>query len=464
MNPSHFENEGQSSFFLTKMNLQYNPRFDEDRKSTFIWQEHAYDRLKVLYGVGKLLSATDNLQTDFNKIISLCASTFPILTAVLIENRSKKLQTVVWNNSNVSAILVKSAVTNAKNVFIYLTGYSNKDLLADVFSFNQDEIKDQSRDRSIENKNYCVSPLIIDRLPAFGVLQFEASSPLNEQDLEFVEALTDLISITIDRLYRVEMAHDAEEAFRIREAEMITSKLQQSQENILNLESERELREKFVALLTHDLRTPLTAIKMSADLIQRQAGGMGSKAINFASRIAKNVKRADKMIGDLLDANCIRGGQQLPLQLELFDMSVLIAETLNELASICGDRFKLEVQAEMIGYWDPKGIRRIVENLCNNAVKYGYVDTPIRVSLSQSNKNVRIMVQNQGEIIPIEDQKFLFSQFRRGRKAVLGKNKGWGLGLALVRGVAEAHGGTVQLKSEFNIGTVFTISLPRDAR
>ena len=317
-------------------------------------------------------------------------------------------------------------------------------------------VDSQEITETLKNKNYCVIPLLVDHLPAFGILQLEGSLRLNEKDLEFIGALADLIAISVDRHYITKF----NQRLKKKEAQEISSKLSLSQTQVLNLESERELRERFVSLLTHDLRTPLSVIKMNALLINRCSED--STAVkSYALRIDKSVDRADQMISDLLDANRIRSGEKLPLNVELVDLSSLVKKTLDELTSVHGERFILKADQSILGYWDSRGLRRIVENLCNNAVKYGFSDSMISVIISMKNDKAIIEVHNKGNIISPEDQKFLFQQFRRGRKTVV---KGWGIGLTLVRGVAEAHGGSVKVKSEIDTGTIFTVVLPIDSR
>ena len=117
-------------------------------------------------------------------------------------------------------------------------------------------------------------------------------------------------------------------------------------------------------------------------------------------------------------------------------------------------------------YWDKKQIQRVLENLLSNAIKYGDPKEPITITLAleQNNQNVFFAVQNFGNIISTEDQKSIFTQFRRTKEAQAGNKKGWGIGLTLVKGVAEARGGRVDVTSDLDSGTVFTVRLPKDAR
>jgi signal transduction histidine kinase len=227
----------------------------------------------------------------------------------------------------------------------------------------------------------------------------------------------------------------------------------------MNLEKERELRETFVSTLTHDLRTPLTAAKMSAQILMRKTDDPETST-RIASRIASNLDRIDHMIRDLLDANLIKAGEKIPLDIKECDIAHVIKLTLEELTTIHGSRFILHSVDSIVGKWSCDGVRRILENLCSNAIKYGAVESPVTVSLSQSPTKITLTVQNSGNPIALQDQNTLFEPFRRTSAAQKGLQKGWGLGLTLVRGLVEAHDGTVSVESNPGDGTLFKVELP----
>jgi signal transduction histidine kinase len=215
-----------------------------------------------------------------------------------------------------------------------------------------------------------------------------------------------------------------------------------------------------VSLLIHDLRTPLTIIQGSAQMILRRPQNLESTK-KSAQQIVLHASRVGQMITSLLDANRIRSGEKLQIQKEKIDISELIETTLDELSLIHGNRFVFNRPEVIECHVDPKGVKRIVENLCTNAVKYGVDAAPISITLGYTPQEVSISVRNEGNPIPLEDQKDLFQQFKRTHSAQSGNIKGWGIGLVLVRGVAEAHGGTVKVQSDNQNGTIFVVTLPR---
>jgi PAS domain S-box-containing protein len=236
-----------------------------------------------------------------------------------------------------------------------------------------------------------------------------------------------------------------------------------SRSDSLELRAQAEYRERFVATLTHDLRSPLAAAKTGAELIARYPNDI-EKVRSWAARSAEQLKRADRMIGDLLDASRLHAGQPLALEFDQCDLWTIAAQVCEELASRYGDRFTVQTLGYTFGYWNRDGLHRILENLLTNAVKYGDPQKPITVRLHQVDQRMLIAVHNYGTIIPAEEQARLFQPFHRADAARASGQPGWGIGLTLVKGFAEAHGGVVKAESYPREGTTFTVDLPTDAR
>jgi signal transduction histidine kinase len=228
-----------------------------------------------------------------------------------------------------------------------------------------------------------------------------------------------------------------------------------------DLEAEKSTREKFVSLLSHDLKTPLTAAKLNAELLERKKNDPEAIA-NILSRQKNNLNRIESMIQDLLDANSIRAGKPPPIEIRPCEMSKIIHSTIQELLPIYGDRFVVKNVPEYQGHWSCEGIRRILENLCSNAVKYGADGEKITICCEQIDNGLILSVNNKGPVIPEDVQSSLFNPYERWSTAQ-GK-KGWGLGLTLVKGLTEVQGGSVSVESSREQGTTFSIYLPRDAR
>ncbi|NTX17653.1 HAMP domain-containing histidine kinase [Myxococcus sp. CA056] len=228
------------------------------------------------------------------------------------------------------------------------------------------------------------------------------------------------------------------------------------------LQSERELRERFVSVLAHDLRGPLSAARVGAQLILRRPEMLDERR-ELARRIDQNIARTDRMVTDLLDANRIRAGQRIALQLSPCDLDGIAREVIEELSTAHGERFLLEATEQVRGNWNADELRRALWNLATNAVKYGASDAPVTLTVSRTEQGARASVHNVGRMIPRAEQEQLFKPFSRSRSAQAGLAKGWGLGLTLVWGCAQAHGGKVIVESEDAAGTTFSLELPPDS-
>ncbi|RKG71672.1 GAF domain-containing protein [Corallococcus sp. CA054B] len=235
------------------------------------------------------------------------------------------------------------------------------------------------------------------------------------------------------------------------------------QEKVEALQTERGLREQFVNILAHDLRGPLSTAKMGAHRLLRAPEKLEARR-DLALRIERNIERADQMVRDLLDANRIQAGQRLPLRLDVCDLGRIARDVVDELTMLHGERFVLDGEAHVRGIWSAEELRRALWNLGTNALKYGAADSPITFTLTATGTQAQVSVHNQGPMIARADQESIFKPFIRTRSAKTGPAKGWGLGLTLVWGCAQAHGGRVELTSDADLGTTFRLALPWDAR
>ncbi|MGZ6465934.1 MAG: sensor histidine kinase [Bdellovibrionota bacterium] len=222
-----------------------------------------------------------------------------------------------------------------------------------------------------------------------------------------------------------------------------------------------DIKERFSLALTHDLKGPITVAKMMSELSLRHAHDP-----DFVEKSAIKVKdsmdRMSVMIQEILAAGRLRAGETLELNLREFDLTENVRNIVDEFSITDPGRVLFSQDKEIMGSWDADGLRRVLENLISNALKYGCPNSAVTVSLEESNGSAILKIHNLGNPISLEDQGVIFEQFRRVKMEM--KNEGWGLGLMLAKGIVEAHGGTIQVQSSAELGTDFIVSLPiRDA-
>ncbi len=221
-------------------------------------------------------------------------------------------------------------------------------------------------------------------------------------------------------------------------------------------ESARNFQEHFSTMVTHDLRSPVAAAKMSAQLIRRQTG-LTEVSTQLAARIESNMIRIDSMLKDLLDSSRLRAGKKLELNLEKMDLSHVMGEICRDLNSVYDNKIEVITEPSITACINRQSFWRVIENLVNNAAKFGTKGKKIVIKAKKKNSKVIVSVHNFGKPIPLEKREKLFDTFQQSN---IIKKDGWGIGLNVVKGVVEAHQGQVRIESSLNKGTTFFIELP----
>jgi signal transduction histidine kinase len=216
-------------------------------------------------------------------------------------------------------------------------------------------------------------------------------------------------------------------------------------------------RHQVAASLTHDMRTPLSVISNGALVLTLDVGK--DKIRDMAQRILNGVRRLDEMTIELLDILSFHRGQKLPLSLTEFDLLPLTEDVAAQ-ASV-GQPGRCVVIGEVLhGYWCENSLRRALENLVVNAIKYGS-DEPVTIKFGATGGRLMLSVHNAGNAIPGSRVGRIFDYLRRDNDTDVA---GWGIGLPFVQNVAESHGGSVAVDSAAETGTTFMIDIPVDCR
>jgi signal transduction histidine kinase len=219
------------------------------------------------------------------------------------------------------------------------------------------------------------------------------------------------------------------------------------------------LRRRVAAALSHDMRAPLSVIATGAQLIGLTDDVEVAK--RSADKIRRHATRLESMMGELLDALTVLREELPPLALSRFDVLPLAQEVGRQFSEHGDGPFTVTVTGDSVeGTWCAPALRRALENLVSNAVKYG-AGGEIRIATSTTRGRLSLSVHNSGPAIPEERRERIFGYlFRYGGPGTVG----WGIGLPFVRDVAESHGGSVSVDSSDENGTTFTIDIPVDCR
>ena len=220
------------------------------------------------------------------------------------------------------------------------------------------------------------------------------------------------------------------------------------------------INEMFMAVLSHDLRTPLQSIVAAASVLKRLPSP--DKTALMADRVLGASQRMGHMIEDLLDVTRIRQAGGLALQLGPAHMQTLVQRTLDEVATSHPERpIDSTLAGDLAGTWDAERLCQVITNLVGNALHHGSADHPVRIAVDGSRpEEVSITVSNGGTI-PAGLLPHLFDPFRGGEREP-GRHQGLGLGLFIAHQIVRAHHGTIEARSHNDV-TSFRVTLPRHA-
>jgi len=240
---------------------------------------------------------------------------------------------------------------------------------------------------------------------------------------------------------------------------------------LLRAESEMEilqeadrLKSGFLAAVSHDLRSPLTAIRASVEsLLDR--GGVGIQSAreqeHLLHNIASQASRLGRLVDQLLDLSRIEAGALL-LDRDWTELPVLIADTIAKFEGLSsGCRVERDLLPDLpLYYIDPDSFVQVLWNLLENAYKYGNQGTTIKVEARWTGVDVLIGVADCGPGIPMEEREKIFQRFYRLDRGHRADMQGSGLGLAICRGIVEAHGGRIWVEDRPGGGSIFRFTLP----
>ena len=236
------------------------------------------------------------------------------------------------------------------------------------------------------------------------------------------------------------------------------------QRYVTSLEELDQQKSDFTATTSHELRTPLTSIAGYLELLtDGDFGDLAPAQVRALEVVSRNVDRLRSLIDDLLLLNRLDSGQADTAR-TLHDVrcgSARVVEQLSPMARTAQVRLELEQDDEPILVWgDAAQLERAVGNLTSNAVKFTPAGGSVRLGTTRVGDEVRITCVDTGMGIPAQDRERLFTRFFRASNAQAGHVPGTGLGLVIVRTIAEAHGGQVELESAEGEGTTVTVTLP----
>lgn len=222
-------------------------------------------------------------------------------------------------------------------------------------------------------------------------------------------------------------------------------------------------RKTVLGILGHDLRTPLSAVTLGADLL-KQTEELGARGKKIISQISTSVQSANQMVSDLLDLARCNLGTGIPVKPENADLADVCQSVVDELTAAHPKAQIVFTAAGIVtGQYDPPRMAQVFSNLVGNAVRHGDPKHPINVTLNGDGTNAYFQVQNHGAPIPPGALPTLFNpegRYSRYSEGKPGVSSGLGLGLFIAAQIVEGHGGKIEVESTVEHGTIFRVALP----
>jgi len=227
-------------------------------------------------------------------------------------------------------------------------------------------------------------------------------------------------------------------------------------------ERANEIKTEFLAMISHELRTPLTSIiGFTTTLMAEDVTWDPEEQHEFIQTIRQESFRLQELIDHLLDLSRLEAGR-LPIQFKPHLLRDIIQEALTQLQTLTiGHILSMHISDNLPPVFaDDRRIAQVIVNLVHNAATYSPKGTEINISANLRGDYIQINVNDQGRGIPLSERKRVFQAFRRGETEEGEISKGAGLGLAICKGLIDAHGGRIWIKNKSTAGTTVSFTIP----
>jgi PAS domain S-box-containing protein len=241
----------------------------------------------------------------------------------------------------------------------------------------------------------------------------------------------------------------------------LSADVHESRQAQQELQRRADFEQHLMGMVSHDLRNPLNAIRLTTRSLLRR-GGLDEGQTRGVERIQGSAERAIRMIRDLLDFTQARLGGGILLERQRVDMHEVVRGVLDEVeVAHPGREVHWVREGSGLGEWDADRIAQVMQNLVTNALKYSPEGTPVRVESRGVAEALVLSVHNGGQPIAPGQMERLFQPFQRATTEVDKAGRSVGLGLYIVKHLVDAHGGALDVRSTCEEGTTFTVRVPR---
>ena len=314
-----------------------------------------------------------------------------------------------------------------------------------------------------------VGPALWTVLLSTLVIDYLYVAPLKEFSVTSMDGLLQLLPFVVFGLLIAIITGQRESA---RQRALLAEQVAKEQAEELarkneELEHADQLKDRFISIASHELKTPITAIRGQAQLSlrrlkkQRELPPELQDVQTTLERVEDQTRRLNVLVEDLLVLSSLRSGK-LALRMDNFDLVALGRSIIEDQHLLSEREITLDAPSKLVLYGDSDRLSQVMINLISNAIKYSSPESVVQVSVSALGKGklAHIAVHNEGPAIPQEQQAHIFDTFYRTPDAQTSEKSGWGLGLAISKDIVDRHSGRIWCESAEGQGTTFFVELP----
>lgn len=362
---------------------------------------------------------------------------------------SERKFAAMYNAAPFAICLVKlpsTAIADVNPAFVRIFGFSREELVGRTSVELGMQVDLDARQR------------IVQQLQQNGLVR-DVESKVRTKSGKLVVVSQNLDRIDLDgEPYVLGTYQDVTEQRRAEQA--LQESVREQRETAEKLAEALRLREEFLIIAGHELKTPLAAMLLHLDSLARRSTEYPPKLTERLAKASSAGRRLDVLVHQLLDVSRLTGGR-LKLQPEQMDLATLVREVADRFApqaESTSSQLVLRVPSDAVGCWDRTRLDQVLTNLLANALKYGQ-GKPIEVELQDAREQVVLRVTDHGIGIAPDNQRRIFGRFERA--VATPEYGGFGLGLWIAGQIIEASGGSIDVQSEPGHGATFTVTLPR---
>ncbi len=439
-------------------------------------REQAHRRLEDLYEISRLFASFENVEQTFAPVLEIATRTLPLQSAILMESEGGRSKINLWPSEGQDSEHTRAVKEHVEAAYAYLVGAASAESRGRSQRAGISEWpRPAGTAEDLAQRLLIVIPLVVAHRPPFGALQLEGAQPLDKTDLIFVNAIANQLAIALDRdrawrsdITRREHAEQgrtqAEAEGATAAEERVAAESSRDKYEALAAENARlyeqaqqavRVREQILAIVSHDLRSPLGTILMSTEVLAKK--GTFPQAVGRIQRAAERMRR---LIEDLLDFASIEVGC-LAIKRQPQDPGSILQETLSSFEGVAQDK-GLQLTADVEPhlpkvFCDRDRILQVLSNLVSNSAEVTAEGGHISLRVEARGQELLFAVSDDGPGISEEDVTHLFERYWRSGEA---EYQGTGLGLAIAKGIVSAHGGLIWAESVLGRGATLLFTVP----